>query len=221
MTSRLRVGTWNVRGLRGGVTAVASAVRAEELDLLLVQESGPRRRLRALGDRLGWIVCTDPWAFPRRRVKNAVLVRTSLVGGVHSRLHRFRRSSLLYPRGALIADLDENLTATSIHLGLAGPERGRHIREFLRLEEVRPGTTILGGDLNAQPDQGGPSTLAAWATDCWAAVGEGPGLTFPSDAPTARIDYLFVGRAIRPLRVWTGGGTISDHLMVAAELELD
>jgi endonuclease/exonuclease/phosphatase family metal-dependent hydrolase len=221
VTSRIRVGTWNVRGLRGGVPAVASVVRTEELDLLLVQESGPRRRLRALGDALGWTVCADPWTFPRRRVKNAVLAKGSSRGVVRSRLHRFRDSSILYPRGILIAELDDGLTASSIHLGLSGPERGRHIREYLQMAEARSARAILGGDLNARPEEGGPSTLAGRATDCWRAVGEGDGATFPAEAPTARIDYLFVGEAIRPLRAWTAGGAVSDHRMVVAELEID
>ncbi len=50
--------------------------------------------------------------------------------------------------------------------------------------------------------------------------GQGHGRTFPSSVPTARIDYLFAGSAFRPLRVWTSGGTVSDHLMVIADLEV-
>lgn len=214
----IRVATWNVRGLRGGVDAVASAVRREALDLLLVQESGPRRHLRALGASLGMMVCADPWAFPRRRIKDAVLIRSA--ASVRYRLLRFSDSSLLYPRGALIADIDDDFTATSIHLGVSGPERGRHIRQFLSLDEAHPGRFLLGGDLNVRPEDPGPTAIRARATDCWEAVGDGVGLTFPSDAPTARIDYLFAGPAVRPLRAWTAGGTVSDHLMVVADLVL-
>jgi endonuclease/exonuclease/phosphatase family metal-dependent hydrolase len=199
---------------------VVSVVQDQELDVLLVQESGPRRRLRELGETLGWVVCADPWAFPRRRIKNAVLIKTTAVDAVRSRLVRFSRSSLLYPRGALIADIDEAFTATSIHLGVSGPERGRHISQFLSLEEAHPGRFVVGGDLNVLPDAAGPSAIRAHATDCWQAVGEGSGFTFPSDAPRARIDYLFAGPAVEPLRVWTAGATVSDHLMVVADLEL-
>jgi endonuclease/exonuclease/phosphatase family metal-dependent hydrolase len=80
---------------------------------------------------------------------------------------------------------------------------------------------VLGGDLNVLPGEPGPSRLAELATDCWEASGEGPGLTFPSDEPSARIDYLFAGPAARPLRAWTCGGTVSDHLMMVAEIALD
>jgi len=102
-----RVATWNVHGLRGGVGAVAEVVRAEAVDLLLMQESGPRRRLRELGEALAWSVAADPPAFPRRRVQNAVLVRPALADHVRSRLIRFQVASPVHPRGVLLAELDE------------------------------------------------------------------------------------------------------------------
>ena len=53
----------------------------------------------------------------------------------------------------------------------------------------------------------------------WAVVTV-PSLTtgFSVIAPTARIDYLLVGPGVRALRAWTAGGTVSDHLMVVADL---
>jgi endonuclease/exonuclease/phosphatase family metal-dependent hydrolase len=217
----LRVAAWNAHGLRRGVTAAAHVVREEVLDVLLVQESGPRERLRALGERLGWIVCTDPPAFPRRRVQNAVLIRTSVAISVRSLLVRFAGGSPIYPRGVLVADIDERWTVASVHLGLRGEERGRHIAELATLLEGSSGRFLLGGDLNALPGEAGPSRLATLATDCWEAAGEGPGATFPSDDPSARIDYLFAGPAARPLRAWTAGRGVSDHLMVVAEIALE
>jgi endonuclease/exonuclease/phosphatase family metal-dependent hydrolase len=216
-----RVGTWNVHGLRGGVSAAAQVIRNEEVDVLLVQESGPRHRIRALRERLGWIACADPPAFPRRRVQNAVLIRASLADSIRSHLVRFGGGSPIHPRGVLLAEVDEAWTVASVHLGLRGTERGRHIAELATLLEGPAGRFLLGGDLNVLPGEPGPSRLAEFATDCWEAAGEGPGRTFPSDEPSARIDYLFAGPAARPLRAWTCGGTVSDHLMVVAEIALD
>jgi endonuclease/exonuclease/phosphatase family metal-dependent hydrolase len=196
-------------------------IRNEEVDVLLVQESGSRRRIRALGERLGWIVCADPPAFPRRRVQNSVLIRTSVADSVRFHLVRFGDGSPIHPRGVLLAEVDEAWTVASVHLGLRGTERGRHIAELATLLEGPTGRFLLGGDLNVLPGEPGPSRLAGFATDCWEAAGEGPGGTFPSDEPSARIDYLFAGPAARPLRAWTCGGTVSDHLMVVAEIALD
>lgn len=216
----IRVATWNIHGLRGGVDAVAAVVRGEAVDVLLLQESGPRRRIRALGAALGMVVCGDPRSFPRRRIQNAVLVRPPRAVRSHA-LDRFHGGSLLSPRGALVAVLDD-LIAVSVHLGMAGPERARHIEELLELVDGAEGPLVVGGDLNAHPEDAVPIAIARRYPDAWerARDGEDPGNTFPSDEPVARIDYLFAGSALRPLRAWTAGGTVSDHLMVIADLEL-
>ena len=214
-----RVATWNLHGMRGGVHEIASVIHAEEVDILLLQESGPRRHLRALGETLGMVVCADPRAFPRRRIQNAVLVRGGLAAIVHNRLRRFSGGSHLYPRGVLVADVDE-FSVMSVHLGLSGTERAHHVSQLIGMIEGSSGGFVIGADLNALPGDPGPASLAELASDCWEAAGDGSGATFPSHAPTARIDYLFAGRTFRPLRAWTAGGTVSDHLMVVAELAI-
>jgi endonuclease/exonuclease/phosphatase family metal-dependent hydrolase len=216
----IRVATWNVHGLRGGAEAVASVVRGEAVDVLLLQESGPRRRLRALGAVLGMVVCDDPPAFPRRRVHNAVLVRSPRAVRSH-RLVRFDGGSMLQPRGAVVARLGD-LTAVSVHLGVAGPDRGRHAEQLLEILGSIEEPVVVGGDLNAHPDDTMPAAIARRYPDAWAGVrvGQGHGNTFPSEEPVARIDYLFAGPAVQPLRAWTAGGTVSDHLMVIADLQL-
>ena len=224
----IRVATWNVHGLRGGVGAVAEVVRGEAVDVLLLQESGPRRRLQALGAALGMAVCDDPPAVPRRRVQNAVLARPPRAVHPH-RLIRFDGGSLLHPRGALIAHLGD-LTAVSVHLGVAGPERGRHAEQLIEILGAIEEPVVVGGDLNAHPAEVVPASIAARYPDAWERVRDGQdpgqdhgqdhGNTFPSDGPVARIDYLFTGPALQPLRAWTVGGTVSDHLMVIADLQV-
>ncbi len=169
----------------------------------------------------GWSCAPTRGAFARRRVENAILVRGGLATIVHTRFHRFSHGSFLHPRGVLLVDVDERFLVMSVHLGLTGPERGHHVAELLEHLEASTGRFVIGSDLNALPGDPGPRTLAGRATDCWEAVGEGDGFTFPSHAPTARIDYLFAGTAVQPLRVWTAGGTVSDHLMVVADLQMD
>ena len=218
-TSVIRIATWNVHGLRGGVDAVAAVVRGEAVDVLLLQESGPRRRLRSLGAAIGMVVCGDPPSFPRRRIQNAVLVRPPRAVRSHG-LARFHGGSVLHPRGALVAVLGD-LVAVSVHLGMAGPERGRHVEELLELLDAgRP--IVVGGDLNALPEDTMPVVIARRYPDAWESARDGldDGSTFPSDGPVARIDYLFADPALRPLRAWTAGGTVSDHLMVLADLQI-
>jgi endonuclease/exonuclease/phosphatase family metal-dependent hydrolase len=216
----LRVATWNVHGMRGGVKDIAGVIHTDEVDIVMLQESGPRRRLRTLGETLDMVVCADPWAFPCRRIQNAVLVRRGLAATVSHRLHRFSGNSLLSPRGVMLADVDHRFSMLSVHLGLSRREREGHVGQLRRLLEGSSGGHVIGADLNALPDDPALSSLSGLALDLWEVVGEGAGATFPSHAPTARIDYLFAGRAFRPLRAWTAGGTASDHLMVVAELAL-
>jgi endonuclease/exonuclease/phosphatase family metal-dependent hydrolase len=222
----IRVATWNVHGLRAGAEAVARVIRDEAADILLLQESGSRRRLRALGAALGMTVYDDPPSFPHRRVQNAVLARPSQEVRSH-RLVRFDGGSLVHPRGAVIARL-EDITAVSVHLGLEGAERGRHVEQLLEILRGIDDPVVVGGDLNAHPEDAVSATIAAILPDVWTRVGgsdgqdhgQDHGRTFPSSVPTARIDYLFTGPAFQPLRVWTSGGTVSDHLMVIADLQV-
>jgi endonuclease/exonuclease/phosphatase family metal-dependent hydrolase len=80
---------------------------------------------------------------------------------------------------------------------------------------------VIGADLNAHPGDASPARIAASYPDVWASVGEKETGTFPSSMPTARIDFLLAGPGVRPLRAWTAGGTVSDHLMVVADLQID
>jgi endonuclease/exonuclease/phosphatase family metal-dependent hydrolase len=218
----IRVATWNVHGLRAGVEAVAGVIRDEAVDILLLQESGPRRRLRALGTALGMAAYGDPPSFPRRRVQNAVLARPPQAVRSH-RLVRFDGGSLVHPRGVVIARL-EGITAVSVHLGVEGAERGRHVEQLLEILRGIDEPVVVGGDLNAHPGDAVSVRISAILPDVWTRVGGGDdqdrGRTFPSSVPTARIDYLFTGPAFRPLRVWTSGGVVSDHLMVIADLQV-
>lgn len=217
--------TYNLRGLRSGVDTVSRVIEAEAPDVVLVQESGGRRRFRALASTLGMEAATDPLCFPRRRVKDAVLARPPW-SVAEQRLVRFAGSAPFYPRGALIAQLrhpeGDELTAVSTHLGLRPTERLRHARELLAFASA--GTLVLGGDLNELPDGRAVTLLGMGLTDAWSVAGSGPGATIPSDAPIARIDYVFAGGGVRVLGVRVPGGPFvtgaSDHLPVVADLEL-
>jgi endonuclease/exonuclease/phosphatase family metal-dependent hydrolase len=220
--------TYNVRGLRAGVPAVERVVRATGPEILLLQESGSRRALRTLASTLGMGVAADPVSFPRRRVKNAVLVRPpwELLG---ARLHRFEGSARFYPRGALIADLRNGpieLRCASVHLGLRPAERMRHVRELAQLLP-QPGTpSLIGGDFNEFPDARPISFLGERFDDAWTerGAGAGAGETFPATEPAARIDFVFISASLEvPLAVVPGGADVvaaSDHRPVVVDLAL-
>jgi endonuclease/exonuclease/phosphatase family metal-dependent hydrolase len=219
------VATYNVRGFRDDVDRLVDAVHRLGPDVLLLQETGPRRTLRRFAATLGMEVAADPWSPLRRRVKDAVLVRPPWRLTV-ARQHRFPGSGLLYPRGVLVARADRpgaSVWALSFHLGLRPAERTAHTELLLALAGgLAEAPVVLGGDLNASPDERAPARIAERYADAWVAAGEGDGATFPARAPAARIDYLFAGPGLRVTATRVAEEpAASDHRPVVADLRLD
>jgi endonuclease/exonuclease/phosphatase family metal-dependent hydrolase len=222
---RLRVVAYNVRGFRDGFDRLVRLVGHFEPDILLLNETGGRWRLRRFGRSLGMQVAGDPWAFPRRRVKDAVLVRRPWWISEH-RQERFEDTPPMYPRGALVAELengDARLVAVATHLGLHPVERLHDAHELGRL--LPPGAAaVVGGDLNEEPNGKAVGLLSERFGDAWLLGGDADGDTFPADEPTARIDYLFVTKGIAVERVIVPPGPdareASDHRPLVAELTL-
>jgi endonuclease/exonuclease/phosphatase family metal-dependent hydrolase len=224
---RVRAATYNVRGFRDGLDRVAGVIGELAPDLLLLQESGSRRRLRRLARTTGLQVAGDPWSPLRRRVKNAVLVAPPW-RIEHARLERLEPHRPWHPRGALVARVTRGpgtgLWALSLHLGLDGPERGHHARAVVelcdRLVTELDDPIVLGGDLNATPDMAAVHRLTGRLLDCW--TEEQTGATFPATTPVARIDYVLASDGLRPgaARVGAPGADgASDHLPVVVDME--
>jgi endonuclease/exonuclease/phosphatase family metal-dependent hydrolase len=223
---RLRVIVYNVRGFRDGLERLARLVGHFEPDVLLLNETGGRWRLRRFGKALAMDIAADPWSPLRRRVKDAVLVRRPWSIVEHHQ-HRFEGGPWLYPRGALIATLEHGearLCGISTHLGLHPHERLVHAKALeARVDQV--GIPIVaGGDLNERPDGRAVGFLSERFRDAWLLGGDADGETFPADEPTARIDYLFVSEGIVVERVLVPPGPdareASDHRPLVAELTL-
>ena len=223
---RLTVVTYNVRGFRDGPDRVAEIVERLAPDVLLLQETGRRRTLRRFASGLGMDVAADSWSPLRRRVKDAVLVRPPW-RLVEHRQHRFADAARFYPRGALIAQVGRagrRVWAVSIHLGLTPTERNAHVHELTDLcAGLAGGPVVIGGDLNATPDERAVRWLSDRYWDAWATMAGGGGETFPSRDPTARIDYLFAAAGLRVVsaRVPVRAAEASDHLPLGAELEVE
>jgi endonuclease/exonuclease/phosphatase family metal-dependent hydrolase len=227
----LTVATYNVRGFRGGIDLISEVVERLAPDVLLLQETGPRRTLRRFAAGVGMDAATDPLSPLRRRAKDAVLVHPPW-RIVEHRQHRFGDSARFYPRAALVAQVGRagrRVWAVSTHLGLTPIERNAHVHELTDVcAGLAGGPVVIGGDLNATPDQRAVRWLADRYWDAWSAVvphptAEGSGATFPSGDPTARIDYVFAsaGLRVRSAGVPARAAEASDHLPVVVELEIE
>ena len=223
---RVRVLVYNVRGFRDGAERLVRLVGHFEPDVLLLNETGGRWRLRRFAKALGMDAAADPWSPFRRRVKDAVLARPPW-RIVERGQHRFERGPWLHPRGALIATLEHGearLCAISTHLGLHPRERLAHAKALAALLDHVDEPVVVGGDLNEKPDGRAVGFLSERFRDAWLLGGDADGETFPADEPTARIDYLFVSEGIVVERVLVPPGPdareASDHRPLVAELTL-
>ena len=109
------------------------------------------------------------------------------------------------PRGALVIHSETPLgrmQALNTHLDASGPDTyrqqeadnlGAMVRERARLRMP----LMLGGDLNATPESAVIGKVTGFGLrDAFAECGQGDGLTYPSDKPVKRIDYLFLDRTL-------------------------
>jgi endonuclease/exonuclease/phosphatase family metal-dependent hydrolase len=217
----LRVMAWNVHGFRAGIKAMAETVRAEEPDIVILNETGYLGfRLRRFARRLDMEGSTG--ATLRRRIPNAVLARRPwrLVRG---QVAVFPRKGRGVRRGAVLAQMGRSglrLWVVGVHLGLSGGERATHARVLTDLLAGRD-PVVIGGDLNEDETGAAARWIAGRYWD--AAAGAGDAATFPAGEPRARIDYVFGSQGIGVERVWTGGDgfvELSDHRPVLADLSL-
>jgi endonuclease/exonuclease/phosphatase family metal-dependent hydrolase len=160
---------------------------------------------------------------PRVQFGNAILSRYPITS---SSLTLLPVTPGLEQRGLLKAVVDvpgTDLEVFNTHLGdISATDR---VQQATRIQQEigtpeRP--TILVGDMNATPEAPEVTTLDGFLADAWITRGEGPGYTFESKNPAARVDYVFTSDAVRPEQsqvVVTDPGA-SDHLPVAVRLPI-
>lgn len=125
------------------------------------------------------------------------------------------------PRGALEAVIQmpgAPLTILNTHIDASREDfyRRQEMATLLNLAmrstgEMK-GSTLVGGDLNAEPGsavigmlQGGP------VRDAWADCGQGVGLSYPADKPVKRIDYLLLPKDWECVSATVIETEVSDH----------
>lgn len=125
------------------------------------------------------------------------------------------------PRGALqvlIRAPGERISVLNTHIDPSREDFYRRQEMTTLLELVtRPprgasGTSLLGGDLNAEPGSAVIDMLRGSAVrDPWSECGQGSGLSYPASAPVKRIDYLLIPSGWRCLSAKVIETETSDH----------
>ncbi|MBB6184444.1 endonuclease/exonuclease/phosphatase family protein [Oleiagrimonas soli] len=122
-------------------------------------------------------------------------------------------------RGALLARFgegDDALVVVVAHLALGPQARERQLAFIAELLGSHP-HAILMGDLNTDPDSSEMRRLFE-RTSLQPPAQAQP--TFPSWRPRRAIDHILLSPDLRLRRQWTLPDAFSDHLPLAAEIEL-
>ena len=123
----------------------------------------------------------------------------------------------------ICATIDVNgktIQVLTSHYGLSQAEQEHAVAETLRLKDASL-PTIFMGDLNAQDTDAVMAPLFANFQDAACSLTGPDKLTFRSDKPTIRIDYIFHTPEFMVENVKVLPSTASDHRPVFAELEVN
>ncbi|MDP2958684.1 MAG: endonuclease/exonuclease/phosphatase family protein [Longimicrobiales bacterium] len=162
---------------------------------------------------------------PNRQFGPAILTRYPVVSWKNHLLTRLSTQADAPPTpmtGFLQVTVDVDGTAVDVfstHLDFRRDPavRKTQVAEMLAILGTPSRPTVLMGDMNAPPDREELAPLFAKLRDAWAGHTD-PGLTGPSDAPTGRIDYVFLAGPIRASSAHVLDTTASDHRPVVADL---
>lgn len=121
-------------------------------------------------------------------------------------------------RGLIKAKFDGGLTVLVTHFGLNPDEVENAIKTVL--DNIEDEKCIFMGDLNIVEDDSRLDAIRERMVDTASVHGKGL-LTFPSDVPEIKLDYIFVSRDIKVSGVFIPNDVVSDHLPFVADIEID
>lgn len=243
---KLKIGTFNIQHGRDharylvdgeeriALLGVADVIRAHGIEVCGLNEvrnqsggEGLCDQARVIADALGYhSYFARAIDIPKGEYGNAIVSKYPIDSvrtvAIPSPAPDQRRGPYHYEsRVLLIAELmieGKVLTVLSCHFGLNDEEISLAIDTIrAALREVQ-GAVVLMGDFNLTPDTAHYARLAALLKDT--AKNPALPLTFPSEAPERKIDYLFVSDAVGVGEITVPETLQSDHRPYFAELEI-
>jgi len=234
-TRPLRVATWNIHDCRRGLTAVARQLASLDADVVGLQEVDRRTRRSGGVDQAAELAARCGFAHHRffRAIGReggdygvALLSRWPLSGERVGMLpnrpgfeQRVVASAVLDFAPARVEIAVTHLT-NSRRDGRLRHEQARAIARHLSGGGL---PRVVVGDFNEPPGYPAHRALASAFIDVFAAVGQGPGGTFPLVLrwlPALRLDYLFASRELGLAGARVVPTDASDHHPLSAELWL-
>lgn len=118
-----------------------------------------------------------------------------------------------------IIDAGKDIRVIVTHFGLAKGERKNELELLMPIFKNHKKTLIFMGDLNIKPDEDQLKMISSVLRDT-ANISDYPYLTFPSDVPDRKIDYIFVSHDIHVKEVMVPLTMASDHLPYISDINL-
>lgn len=134
---------------------------------------------------------------------------------------RAMRSTVTTPQGEVavyVAHLPS--VRVKLHAGFTANQRDNSadaLGEAIADEEIQ--RVVLLGDLNGTMNDRSLNAVTSQMRSTQGAAGDGYGFSWPAAFPMARIDQIMV-KGVEPMSSWTLPRTGSDHLPIAARIEL-
>lgn len=134
---------------------------------------------------------------------------------------RAMRSTVTTPQGEIavyVAHLPS--VRVKLHAGFTANQRDNSadaLGEAIAHERI--GRVVLLGDLNGTMNDRSLNAVTSQMRSTQGAAGDGYGFSWPAAFPMARIDQIMV-KGVEPKSSWTLPRTGSDHLPIAARIEL-
>lgn len=206
----------------------ADVVGLQEVDRHYSERSEWADQPAELAKLLGWYVVfganidDDPPAGSTDRIQygTAILSRYPITSWENTYLYNTPGQE---QRGLLHARLDVRGTAVDFYCThLAASSQVDREHQATQIVDLIGGhdPAVLVGDMNATPDAPEVQTLSDAFTDAWTDAGQGAEFTYPSEAPTKRIDMIYGTGSVNPsqTRVWRNDPEASDHLPVLSRV---
>ncbi len=233
-----RVMTYNIHHGEGldkkvDLQRIADLIKRERADIVAFQEvdKGVERTARRdlpaeLAALTGMTaVFSNNFHFQGGEYGNAVLTRFPITTWTNTHYTMLRTGE---QRGILQLVLNvrgRDLVFMNTHIDYRGDDSER----LINIDQINGLTpnyagkpVLLCGDFNDTPGSRTYEKMAKTFTDTWKAIGVGDGLSFPSDDPHKRIDYLWIlkGSPLVPIKAWVPESNASDHRPVVAEFRI-
>jgi endonuclease/exonuclease/phosphatase family metal-dependent hydrolase len=219
---------YNIAGSQD-LEAIAKVIEESGADIIALQEVSRVRLMDGAADMPAWLSqrLDMPVLFQGTEEPiwgNAILSRYPVL---ESGWGELPLEGTLIKRGYLWARIDigepEPLLVIVTHLHHLEPDslvRQAQVPVILQFWNEQ-GYSLLLGDLNAVPGSPEMKLIAdAGLVDSWSGVGIGPGFTYSSGDPIARIDWIWHTADMKVIGVEVIQTQASDHLPVIAILDL-